>query len=56
MKKSIYFTIVVIVCGKQCQNDVKYIYRVKKDLFGCFRMEEIREKDNATSLKKGGGI
>ena len=56
MKKIyIFYKIVVIVCGKQCQN-VKYIYRVKKDLFGCFRMEEIREKDNATSLKEGEGI
>ena len=36
--------------------DVKYIYWVKKDLFGCFRIEEIREKDNETSLKEGGGI
>jgi hypothetical protein len=33
-----------------------YIYWVKKDLFGCFRIEEIRDKDNATSLKEGGGI
>ena len=37
--------------------DVKiYIYWVKKDLFGCFRIEEIREKDNETGLKEGGGI
>ena len=34
----------------------KYIYWVKKDLFGCFRIEEIRDKDNATGLKEGGGI
>ena len=31
----------------------KYIYWVKKDLFGCFRMEEIRDKDNETGLKEG---
>jgi len=31
----------------------KYIYWVKKDLFGCFRIEEIREKDNETGLKEG---
>ena len=35
---------------------VKYIYWVKKDLFGCFRIEEIRDKDNETGLKEGGGI
>ena len=29
---------------------------VKKDLFGCFRIEEIRDNDNETSLKEGGGI
>ena len=29
---------------------------VKKDLFGCFRIEEIRDKDNETCLKEGGGI
>ena len=31
----------VIECGKRCQ---KYIYWVKKDLFGCFRIEEIVTK------------
>ena len=30
-------------------------YWVKKDLFGCFRIEA-RGKDNETGLKKGGGI
>ena len=25
---------------------------LKKDLFGCFRMEEIRDKDNKTGLKE----
>ena len=34
----------------------KYIYWVKKDLFGCFRIEEIRDKDNEIGLKEGGGI
>ena len=34
----------------------KYIYWVKKDLFGCFRIEEIRDKDNETGLREGGGI
>ena len=29
---------------------------LKKDLFGCFRIEEIRAKDNETGLKEGGGI
>ena len=36
--------------------DVKYIYWVKKDLFVCFRIEEIRDKDYETGLKEGGGI
>ena len=38
-----------------CVKDVKYIYWVKKDLFGCFRIEEIRDKDNETGLKEGRG-
>ena len=38
---------------KRCQI---YIYWVKKDLFGCFRIEKIRDKDNETDLKEGGGI
>ena len=36
--------------------DVKYIYWVKKDLFGCFRIKEIREKDNETGLIEKGVI
>ena len=36
--------------------DVKYIYWVKKDLFGCFKIEGDRDKDNETGLKEGGGI
>ena len=36
--------------------DVKYIYWVKKDLFGCFRIEEICDKGNETGLKEGEGI
>ena len=39
-----------------CVKDVKYINWVKKDLFGCFRTEEIRDKNNGTGLKEGGGI
>ena len=39
-----------------CVKDVKYIYWVKKDLFGCFRIEEIRDKNNETGLKEGGEI
>jgi len=31
-------------------------YWVKKDLFGCFRIEKIRDNDNETGLKEGGGI
>ena len=28
----------------------------KKNLFGCFRIEEIRGNNNETGLKEGGGI
>ena len=28
----------------------------KKTCFGCFRIEEIRDKYNETSLEEGGGI
>ena len=36
----------------------KYIFYwvKKKTCFGCFRIEEIREKNNETGLKEGGGI
>ena len=35
----------------------KYIYNVKKRLvWVVFRIEKIRDKDNETGLKKGGGI
>ena len=37
--------------------DVKiYFIGLKKDLFGCFRIEEIRDNDNKTGLKEGRGI
>ena len=37
--------------------DVKiYFIGLKKDLFGCLRIEEIRDNDNATGLKEEGGI
>ena len=29
---------------------------LKNDMFGCFRIEEIRDKDNETGLKEEGGI
>ena len=29
---------------------------LKNDLFGCFRIEEIRDNDNKTGLKEGEGI
>ena len=34
----------------------KYIYWVKKDLFGCFRIEGERDNNNETGLKWKGGI
>ena len=33
-----------------------YFIGLKKDLFGCLRIEEIRDKDTETGLKEGGGI
>ena len=37
--------------------DVKiYLYGLKKTCLGCFRIEEIRDKDSETGLKVGGGI
>ena len=41
---------------KQCVKVSNYIYYVKKNLFGCFKIEEIRDKDNETCLKEGGGM
>ena len=39
---------------KRCQN---IFYWVKKrTCLGCFRREEIRDNDNETGLKEGGGI
>jgi len=31
-----------------------YFIGLKKDLFGCFRIDEIREKNNETGLKEEG--
>ena len=45
--------VAVIECGKRCQN---ILIGLKKELFGCFRIEEICDKDNETGLKEGGGI
>ena len=33
-----------------------YLYGLKKTCLGCFRIEEIRDKDNETDLKEEGGI
>ena len=38
-----------------CKSD-KIFITLKKDLFGCFRIEKIRDKDNETGLKEGGVI
>ncbi len=39
------------MCGKRCPNIC-----IGLDLFGCFRIEEMRDNDNATGLKEGRGI
>ena len=33
-----------------------YLYTLKNDLFGCFIIEEIRDKTNETGLKEGRGV
>ena len=53
VKRKKYVKKTVIECVKV--KDVKYIYWVKKDLFGCFKRGE-RDKDTETGLKEGGGI
>ena len=40
-------------CGKRCP---KIFIGLKNDLFGCFKIEKIRDKDNETGLKEGEGI
>ena len=39
------------MCGKRFPNIC-----IELDLFGCFRIEEIRDNGNKTGLKEGGGI
>ena len=46
--------IVETECGKKMSNI--FFIGLKKDLFGCFRIEEIRGKYNETGLEEGGGI
>ena len=41
---------------KRCPNIFIFVKTLKKDLFGCFKIKKIRDKDNATGLKEGGGI
>ena len=41
------------MCVKRCQN---ILIGLKKTCLGCFKIEEIRDKDNKTGLKEGGGI
>ena len=38
-----------VMCGKSD----RICITLKKDLFGCFRIEEKMDNDNETSLKKG---
>ena len=39
---------------KRCSNI--YFIGLKKTCLGCFKIEEIRDKDNETGLKEGGVI
>ena len=43
-----------IFVGMLLCKSVKICIGLKKDLFGCFRIEEIRDKDNETGLMEGG--
>ena len=47
---------VELIIVLQCRKSDKMLITLKKDLFGCFRIEKIRDVDNATGLKKGGVI
>ena len=49
LKRKKVVLIIVEQSGKRCQN---IFYWVKKDLFGCFRIEEIRANANETDLKE----
>ena len=47
MKKNIFYRTRVIECGGKKKGQIYFIYVKKNELvFGCFRIEEIREKDN----------
>ena len=47
----------LIIVEQSVVKDVKiYFIGLKNDLFGYFRIEEIRDKDNETGLKEGEGI
>ena len=39
-----------------CVKVVQIFITLKKDLFGCFQIEEIRDKNNEIGLKEGGVI
>ena len=39
-----------------CEKVSNIFITLKKDLFGCFRIEKICDKDNETGLKEGGVI
>ena len=40
----------------ECVKELNIFIGLKKDLFGCFRIEEIRDKGNEPSLKEEGRI
>ena len=42
------------MCVKDVQNIFYWVK--KKTCLGCFRIKKIRDKDNETDLKEGGGI
>ena len=41
---------------KKYNDKTKILIGLKKTCLGCFRIEEIRDKDNETGLKEGEGI
>ena len=43
------------MCGKKLSKYILYTLK-KKTCVGCFRIKEIRDKNNETGLKEGGGI
>ena len=54
-KEELYKKTVIRVCVKKMSKNIFYWVK-KKTCLGCFRIEEIRDKNNEIGFKEGGGI